>query len=171
MDQSFDTRLKLDKRSVIRQAHHPPAHPRADRILPGHIGPGISGLLLQTERDTAGLPIVFQHVDFHTIADSEHFRRMADTAPRHIRDMEQAVDSAEVDKRPVIGDVLDHTLNQLAFLQIRQRRLTLLVTRFFKEDSTGHHHIAPAMVDLDDLQREGLADEAVQITHGVEIDL
>ncbi len=83
---------------------------------------------------------------------------MAHAAPGHVRDMEQPVDAAEVDKGSVIGDIFHHALNQLAFLQRRQRRLAVRRSRVSsKQHTAGHDDVAPPMIDLDDLERERLA--------------
>ena len=46
---------------------------------------------------------------------------MADALPCNIGDMQQAVNATKIDKGAVIGDVLDHTLKNLTFLQIRDK--------------------------------------------------
>jgi hypothetical protein len=71
--------------------------------------------LLESQRNPARFTIVLEHTHFDTIADVEHFRRMSDTAPGHVRDVEQAIDPAQVDEGSIIGDVLDHPLDQLPF--------------------------------------------------------
>ena len=43
---------------------------------------------------------------------------MVDALPAHVGDVQQAVDAAEVDERAVVGDVLDHAFEDLAFLQL-----------------------------------------------------
>ena len=51
----------------------------------------------------------------------QDFRRMVDAAPCHVGDVQQAVDAAEVDERTVIGDVLDHALDDLALFEVLAR--------------------------------------------------
>jgi len=43
---------------------------------------------------------------------------MLDALPRHVGDVEQPVDAAEVDERTVVGEVLDHAFDDRAFLQL-----------------------------------------------------
>jgi hypothetical protein len=43
---------------------------------------------------------------------------MLDALPRHVGDVQETVDAAEVDERAVVGEVLHHTLDHCAFLQI-----------------------------------------------------
>ena len=96
---------------------------------------------------------------------------MPHASPGHIRDVQQSIDAAEVDECPVVGDVLDCPLNQLAFLQRGQGRLTATIARLFQQHAPGHDHVAATMVDLDDLEGKGLSDQAVEIANRMQIDL
>ena len=46
---------------------------------------------------------------------------------RHVGDVQQAVDAAEVDERAEVGDVLDHARADLALLDLGEQRLLLLL--------------------------------------------
>ena len=50
---------------------------------------------------------------------------MLDALPGEIGDMQQAVDATEIDERAVVGEVLDHALDDLAFLQVGEQRIAL----------------------------------------------
>src|SRR5215510_1707661 len=116
MYEAFHTRFDFHERTVIREADHTALDTGPDGILGRYIGPRIRCLLLEAQRNPARFSIVLEHRDLHPVTDIEHFRRMADSSPRHIRDVEQAVDTAQIDKGPVVRDVLDGPLNQLSFL-------------------------------------------------------
>src|SRR5262245_32494928 len=96
---------------------------------------------------------------------------MADTAPGHVRDMEQPVDAAEVDERPVICDIFHHPLNQLPFLQGGKGCFPFRIPRFFQKHSPGYNDVPAPMIDLDDLKRERASDQPVKIPHWMKIDL
>ena len=51
---------------------------------------------------------------FELVVDLDHLRRMIDAAPAHVGDVQQTVDTAQVDKRTEVGDVLDHALGAVA---------------------------------------------------------
>ena len=59
----------------------------------------------------------------------QHFGRVVDPAPGDVGDVQQAVDAAEVDERTVIGDVLDHAVDDLAFFELLDDFRTLLGAR------------------------------------------
>ena len=107
VDQPFDARLELDERAVVGQADHLAAHARADRVALHHVRPRIGDELLVAERDALGRRVVLEHDHVDLVVDLEELGRMADAAPRHVGDVQQAVDAAEVDERAVVGDVLD----------------------------------------------------------------
>ncbi len=46
---------------------------------------------------------------------------MADALPCNISHVQQAVNAAKINERTVIGDILDHTLKNLTFLQVRDQ--------------------------------------------------
>ena len=51
---------------------------------------------------------------------------MIHAAPGNVGDMQQAVDAAEINERTVIGDVLDHAVDNLTFFEVLDQLLTLL---------------------------------------------
>ena len=85
--------------------------------------------------------------------------------------MQQAVDAAEIDERPVLGEVLHHAGDHRAFVKMFQRGALadgdLFLDRRFARD----HHIAAAAVQLDDLDRNVLPDQRIEIVHGARIGL
>ena len=62
-----------------------------------------------------------------------HLGRVPDAAPRHVGDVQQAVDAAEVDEGAVVGDVLDGALEDDALLEHLER---LLLERVRSRSST-----------------------------------
>ncbi len=54
---------------------------------------------------------------------------MAHPAPGHVGDVQEAVDATEVHERAVVGDVLDHAVDDGAFCQRFQQLRALLALR------------------------------------------
>ena len=80
---------------------------------------------------------------------------MLDALPRHVGDVQQAVDAAEVDERAVVGEVLDHALDDRAFLQLVEQ-LRALGAVFLLDDRAARHDVVALLVELDDLELEVL---------------
>ena len=85
-----------------------------------------------------------------------HFARVADAAPGHVGDVQQAVDAAEVDERAVLGDVLDHAVDDGAFLQRFHQLGALFAHRGFDHGAARQHDVVALAVELDDLELHGL---------------
>src|SRR6266851_73739 len=96
---------------------------------------------------------------------------MADAAPRHVRDVQQAVDAAQIDERAVVGDVLDDALEDLAFGEDVERVLLLLGVLLFEERLARQHDVAALLVHLDHAHAQLLAAQRVEISHGTHVDL
>src|SRR5258706_5064434 len=96
---------------------------------------------------------------------------MADAAPRHVRDVQQAVDAAQIDERAVVGDVLDHALEHFALGEGLERVLLLLGVLFFEERLARQHDVAALLVHLDHAHPQLLAAQRVEVSHGAHVDL
>ena len=117
----------------------------------------------------AAIVLEDDHVDL--VVDLEEFRRVPDAAPRHVGDVEQAIDAAQIDERAVVGDVLDDAPQDLAFGQGLERVLLLLGVLFFEECLAREHDVAALLVDLDDAHAQFLSAQRVEVAHGAHVNL
>src|SRR5258705_1490253 len=169
--QTLDARLELDERAVVSDAHDLALHPRADRVLVGDVLPRVALELLQPERDALTLPVDVQHLHLELRADGDELRRVRDAAPRHVRDVEQAIHAAEVDERPEVGDVLDDALPDLVLLQLLHELFALPGSFVFQDHAAGDDDVAAAPGQLDDLELGILADEVLDVLQAPQGDL
>jgi hypothetical protein len=121
VDETLDALLDLDEGAVVLERHDLAAHHGSGRVLHLGVGPRIFHHLLEAKRHALGLGVELEHLDPDMIADLEQLGRMGHAAPRHVRDVQKAVDAAEVDEGAVLGEVLDDTLDDLAFLELLER--------------------------------------------------
>ena len=77
---------------------------------------------------------------------------MANTAPCHIRDVQQAIDTAEVNECTVFSDVFDHTVNNCAFFQRFHHLGALCTLRDFEHRAVAQHHVVALAVKLDNFE-------------------
>src|SRR5687768_11940311 len=96
---------------------------------------------------------------------------MVESAPGHVRDMEQSVHAIEVDERTEVGEVLDRALDAVADASAVEELGTLLCALLFDELTTAENHVLPVVVDLDDLKVVGVADEVIQFLRRNDVDL
>jgi hypothetical protein len=59
--------------------------------------------------------------------------------PRHVGDVQQAVDAAEVDERTVVGEVLDHAADDRAFVQVVEQLGALFALRVLFDHGTARN--------------------------------
>ena len=88
---------------------------------------------------------------------------MLDPRPGHLRNVQQAVNAAQVNKGAVIGDAADDALADFAFFERGQRRLFALPPLVFGRLAVGKNDLAAVPVHFDDFERDALADILVQV--------
>ena len=90
---------------------------------------------------------------------------------RHVGDVEQAVDAAEVDKRAVVGEVLDGAGEDRALFQVFEGLRAALGLLFLENLLARDDDVAALLVQLDDADLNRLADVRVQIAHRAQLQL
>ena len=95
---------------------------------------------------------------------------MFNALPGHVRNVQQAVDSTKVDECAIIGQVLDDTLDGVAFLQSFQQRLAFRAVFLFDYGPAGYDHVIASLIQFDDLKFEALAFEIGGITYRPNVD-
>ena len=148
-----------------------PAHAQADRVAHRRVAPRVGLDLLEAERDALGARVEAQHLHLDLVADLEQLARVVDAAPRHVGDVEQAVEAAEVDERAVVGDVLDHAVHDLPLFEALERRGAHALALLLEERAAREHDVPAPLVELDDLELEPLADQALEVPHRPQVDL
>src|SRR6266849_1394681 len=163
VNQALDPRLELDERAVIGQADDLAADARANRVPVRHVRPRIRDELLVAERHALGRRVVLEHDHVNLVVDLEELRWVPDAAPRHVGDVQQPVDPAEIDERAVVGDVLHDSPDHLALGKRLQRVLLLFRVLLFEERLSREHDVAALLVHLDHAHAKFLAPERVEI--------
>src|SRR5690606_1243314 len=83
---------------------------------------------------------------------------------------QQAVYAAQVNERTVVGEVLDDTLDNLAFLQGFQQCFALGAVLVFEYGTAGNDNVVALLVQLDDLEFQFLAFQVRGIANRTDID-
>src|SRR5262249_15513256 len=108
VNKAFNARLQLDESTEIGDARHGAANPLAALVLVSRGGPGVGVQLLDAERDAASaladaMLLDLENLHFDLFARLKQISGLVYAAPGHIRHVQQAVDSPDIDKRPEIG--------------------------------------------------------------------
>src|SRR5688572_31348488 len=66
-------------------------------------------------RSALALPVDVEDFDLHLVADLHHFAGMLNAPPAHVGDMQQAVDTAEIDERDRKSTRLNSSHSQISY--------------------------------------------------------
>src|SRR5581483_10957578 len=153
----LDARLDFHERAVVGEIGNLAEQAGARRVAAREADPWILAQLFEAEGDAVLLLVELQDFCRDLVADVDHFRRMFDPSPREVGNVQQAVDSAQIDESTVVRDVLDYTLHDGAFLQAFEQLLALLALAGLENRPPRHHDVVALAVELDDLELELLA--------------
>ena len=143
----------------------------ADRIFGGDVFPRIGLELLHAEADALRLGIDADDLHLHRVADIHDLARMGDASPGHVGDMQQAVDAAEIDEGAIVGDVLDHAVDDLALFEPGDDLAALLGAGLFQHRAAGDDDIAAAAIHLQDLEGLRHVHQRADVAHRADVDL
>src|SRR5215471_8806042 len=124
VDQPFYTRFQFDERAVRHEVDHLAFDLGTHWIFLLDRIPWIGQLLLQAKADALLFAVDVENNDIDVLPDSEKFGRMTDASPAHISDVEQAIDSVQIDKRAEIRDILDGAFANIARCHLSEEFLT-----------------------------------------------
>ena len=109
--QTLNTLFDLGKATIVGEVGDLGDNTATLGIAAGNLYPRILAQLLEPQRYAVALTIELEDFDIHFLSDFYDLAWVLDTLPGHIGDVQQPVDTAEVYKRAVIGQVLDHALH------------------------------------------------------------
>ena len=169
--QAFDARLQLHEGAVIGDVGDAAAELRTRGVFGGDAIPRIDLELLHAQADALRVGIEADHLHAHGLADGQRLGGVVDPAPGDVGDMQQAVHTAEIDEGAIIGDVLDHAVQDHAFLETLDQLAALFGARLFQNRTAADDDIAAGAVHFQDLEGLGHAHQRPDIAHGADIDL
>ena len=169
--QTFDAVLELDERAVAHEVDDLAVDALADRVLVRDVVPRRSALLLHSEGDALSFVVDLEDLDLDFLVELDHLRRVVHPTPRHVRDVQQAVDAPEVDEHAEVGDVLDDAHADLAFLELLEQGFLLGLALFFDQLAARDDDVHPLLVDLDDARLDVLADPVADVAGAADVDL
>ena len=157
--ETFDAGFDFNKSTVVGDVGHLAEQTGVLGVAAGNADPRIFAQLLEAEGNAALFLVELEDLSFDFLTDRHHFARVTHAAPGEVGNVQQAVDAAEVNKRTVIGDVLDDTLDNGTFLERSEQLGAFFAHAGFHDSAAGNHHVVALAVELDHLEFEGLAFE------------
>ena len=169
--ETFDAGFEFDERTVAHDIDDFARDGRADWELLGDVGPRVVLLLLESQSDLLLFAIDLKDLDFDFLVDGDHLGRVSDPFPAHIGNVEQTIDTTEVDERAEVGDVLDDTLADLTDFQFGHEVLAVFLALLLDEGPAADDDIASGFVDLEDFALHDSADVIADVVGSTDIDL
>ena len=96
---------------------------------------------------------------------------MIDAPPGDVGDVKKSVDAAEIDEGAVIGDVLDHAVDDLTLFEVLHQFLALLGAGLFQHGAARDDDIAAPAIHLEDLERLRIVHQRRHVADRPDIDL
>ena len=90
---------------------------------------------------------------------------------RKVGDVDESVNTAEVDEYTIRGNVLHNTLEDLTLLQLADDLLLLGLELSLDESLVRYNYVAELLVDLNNLELHSLAYELVVVAYWVNVNL
>jgi hypothetical protein len=171
MHEAFDAGLQLHERTIVGDVGDAARDLVADRIFRFDAFPRIALQLLHAERDAVRLVIDLDDLDLHRLTDGNDFGRVIDAAPGDVGDVQQAVDAAEIDEGAVVGDVLHHAVDNLAFFKRGDELLTLAGASLLEHRAARDDDVAAAAVHLENLERLLIVHQRTDVADRTNVDL
>ena len=171
VNQTLYTRSNLDECAVVGHHNHLTLHVVTHLQVGIQSVPGMRSELLQTQSDALLLVVEVQYNHVDLLVELHNLLGIAYAAPAQVGDVNQTVNTAEVNKHAVRSDVLHHSLQHLALLELADDLLLLLFQLGLNECLVADNNVLVLLIDLDDLELHGLAHEDIVVTDGLHVNL
>ena len=150
MNESLDTFFENDEGPVVDDADDLSFDSFTDRVLFGDQDPGIFESLFVTQRDPFALTIETKYHDVDLVTDIEVLGWVAHPTPRNIGDVEETVETSEINKDSVIGQILDNAFDQFSFLEGGHGLFFDLALLLLEDRLARQHDVRTPAVEGDD---------------------
>ena len=169
--QTLDAVLELDEGTIGHDVDHLALDLLTHGVACLDAVPRRGLLLLDAQGDAVLVAVDLQHDHFQFLVELYHLGGVADAAPGHIGDVQQAVDAAEVHEDTKVCDVLDDTRADLTDFDIAEEGFLQQLAFLFEELAPRDHDVLALGVDLDDARPNGLVDKGRDVVGAAQVDL
>ena len=133
MKKTFNARSNLHKGTVVGHHHHTTFDLRSFNEIFRQGIPWVRRELLHAKSDALLFVVEVQNHHVDLLVNFHHLFRVTHTAVAHVGDVHQTVDTAQVHKHPVRGDVLDHAFENLTHFETLDDEALLLFELSFDQ--------------------------------------
>src|SRR6266508_649339 len=152
MYQPFDSWFQFYESSIIGHAGDFARNTSGGRKTLLDRLPRIGQKLFVPERYALAVAIKLKHFHLHRVAYFEKLGWILQASPGHVGDMQQAIDTSEIDKRAIISQVLDLPFNDNVFFNLAKRFVFPTGIALFKHSFARQHYIRSFSIELNYLR-------------------
>ncbi len=171
VDESFDAFFELHESTIGHDVRDGALDAGGDGVLLFGMFPRRGLFLLKAEGNLFFFLVDVEDHDLDLLIEFDHVAWVVDASPGHVRDVEEAIDAAEIDKRAEVGDVLDGALAGLADDDFAEEFLFGFAALFFEELAARDDDVASFEIDLEDFGIDGAADVFADVGGTADVDL
>ena len=171
MNKAFDAWFKFNERAIAHNIDNFAIVAAGNRVFISNAGPRTLGFLLKTKSDFFANFIHRNNINLKLLIDMNNFVRIADTAPSHVGDVQQAIDTAEVDECAEVCDILDHTLANLIGFDFWEQLFLEVFALIFKQFTPADDDIATGFINFKDFALNTAVDVVTDIRGSANINL
>eukprot|EP00906_Rhabdomonas_costata_P027862 RCo039564 len=165
VNQTFNAFFDFYEATVISQVGYTAGQTSAFWVTLSDSYPRIFAQLFQTQRYTGTLAVEFQNFNGDFVTYVHDFRWVFNTFPCHVSDVQQTVNTTQIYECTVVSQVLNDTLNFMAFLQRRQQAVTLRRIFSFNNSTTRNNNVVAFLIQLDHFELKLFAFQVSSVTH------
>src|SRR4029077_12100754 len=127
--------------------------------------------LLQSERNALLFLVDVEHNDFQLLPNFQHLAGMSQATPRYVGHVQQTIHAVEINKRAEVREVFHGAKYAIAEVHVFHEFLALFAPLFFDHLAPAEHDVLSVVIELNDFEVVGVADELLQILWRHDIDL
>ena len=171
VDQALNARSDFNERAVVGHDDNFTLNLVADFQFRVESVPWMRLELLQAEGDALLLVVEVEDNNIEFLVELYNLVRVVDTSPREVGDMNQAVNTTEVDEYAVRSDVLDSTFEHLSFFEFGDDFFLLLFELGLDECLVRNNDILEFLIDFHNLEFHSLAYVSIVVADRLNVDL
>src|SRR3712207_592642 len=171
VDEAFNTGCDFNECTVVSDNNNLTLNVVAHFELCIECIPWVRSELLQTEGNALLLFIEVEDNHINLLIERYNLMWIAYAAPRKVCDVDESVNTTEVNEYTIRGDVLDSSFENLTFFELRDNFFLLCFQLSLNESLVRNNNVAELLIDLHNLEFHGLAYEYVVVAYRMNVDL
>ena len=171
MDETLDTGLDLHECTVVGDKDHLALDGVTDLEVGVEVVPRMGSKLLVAEGDPLLLRVELLDDHLDLLVEGDNLFGIVDPSPGKVGDVDETVNTAEIDEYTVVGDVLDGSFKDLSLLELADELSPALLLLCLEKSLVGYDDVAELLVDLDDLEVHCLVDISIVVADRLDVNL